>query len=133
MLELYNYNINDSELKELININKEIISLTEYEIKELLDILVYINCNEKQIKNIILCNPFYLSRIKEDVEDLINKLKEYSFNELNLLFESNPLLLNKNDFEIEDYIKNRLKEDISLEKVIEEIENNPFIIDEIEV
>ena len=49
-----------------------------------------------------ICDVFTL---KDDVIDLINKLFEIGVTNINLLFDSNPLLLNKNSYEIDNYIE----------------------------
>lgn len=133
MEELYYYNLNDNDIKEMINLNNEILLLENYEIKEIIDILKNIKCNDKQIRNILICNPFYLSRCKSDIVNLILKLKELGINDLNLFFESNPHFLNKDVFEIEEYINNQVNKKRNILDIINELENNPYVIDEIEV
>ena len=54
------------------------------------------------------------------------KNKEY----LNLLFDSNPELLNKDVFEIEEFINKKKNDGISLEDIVDLIDSNPFVIDE---
>ena len=132
MEELYNYNLNDSDIKEMISINNDILSLSNEEIKNIVELLLKINCNDKQIRNILISNPFYLSRCISDVIDLIKKLMNLGITSLNILFDSNPWLLNKDVFELDDYINQELNNK-TLEEIVDELESNPYIIDEIGV
>lgn len=129
MLELYNIGINELELQTMIETNSEITDLSDEEIKQLIHILKQINCSDKMIKNIIICNPFYLSRIDIDIMKLIHKLTSIGVTHLNILFDTNPDLLNRDDFEIDDFI-NKNKEKYSMEELVDRLESNPYIIGE---
>jgi hypothetical protein len=87
-------------------------------------------CDTLSIRNIIIGNPFFLNRSYMDIYKLLNCLSLYKFTYLNLLFDSNPSFLNKDDFEIREYIEKKESEGKSLEEIVDEIEDNPFIIDE---
>ena len=130
MLELYKIGITDLDLKDILETNPKITDISDEDIHKLINILKQINCNNQTIKNIIISNPFYLTRLDTDIINLINKLTTLGLNTLNLLFDSNPYLLNKDDFEIEDFVNDQL-EKYTLEEIIDIIDNNPFIIDEI--
>jgi len=130
MEELYNYNLNDSDIKEMIYSNPEILYLDKEEIIALVNILIKINCSEKQIRNILLTNPFYLSRCISDIKELIKRFNELNLKTLNILFDTNPWLLNKDVFEIDNYINKKINHGYILEEIILNIDNNPFIIDE---
>lgn len=131
MIELYNFGIDENDLKEMININPDILSLESEEIKEMINILKMIECSERQVKNILYANPFYLSRVKNDILSLCKKLKEIGITDLNLFFDSNPAFLNKDVFEIDDYINSELSKGISIEQIVDNLETNSYIIDEI--
>lgn len=131
MIELYNIGIDEKDLKEMVNINPDILSLDSEEIKEMINILKMVECNERQIKDILYANPFYLSRVKSDVLSLCKKLKEIGITDLNLFFDSNAFFLNKDVFEIDDYINSELSKGISIEEIVDNLESNPYIIDEI--
>lgn len=133
MEELFQWNLNDFDIKEMVSINKDILSLDNEEIRNIVSILKYINCSDSEIRNILIINPNYLSRCYSDVIDLINKLKELKIDDLNELFNNNPHLLNKDAFEIEDYINDEISNDRKLEDIIDELVSNPFIIDEVGV
>jgi len=130
MQEFYNLGITDEDIVFMIEKCNDIVSITEKEVNEKIQMLEFIGCNEKQINNIIITNPNYLNIDNKDVIDLINKLKNLGIKNINLLFDSNPYFLNKDVFEIEDYINDRLEKKECLEDIIEDIENNPYIIEE---
>lgn len=133
MEELFSWNLNDLDIKEMISINKEILSLDNEEIRNIISILKYINCSDSEIRNILVTNPNYLSRCYSDVIELINKFKSLNIDDLNELFNSNPHLLNKDVFEIEDYINSEISNGKKLDDIIDELVSNPFIIDEVGV
>lgn len=133
MEELFSWNLNDLDIKEMISINKDILNLDNEEIRNIISILKYINCSDSEIRNILVTNPNYLSRCYSDVIDLINKFKSLNIDDLNELFNSNPHLLNKDVFEIEDYINNEISNGKKLDDIIDELVSNPFIIDEMGV
>ena len=130
METLYKLGINDNDMKYILEQLPEILETKEQDIEEKIYLLEYIGCNERHIRNIIISNPLYLDRITSDIIKLINKLNNYGFTNLDLLFDSNPFLLNKDAFEIEEYINQRLSKNNSLEDIIDEFETNPYIIDE---
>lgn len=132
MVELFNLGLNDNDIKNMIALCPEIKELTDSEIISNIEILKSINCNERHIRNILICNPFYLNRTIEDISKLINKLIEIGITHVNLLFDSNPYLLNKDDYEIDEYINKLIKNGKTLEEIVDELDSNPFIIDEID-
>ena len=48
-----------------------------------------------------------------------------------LLFDSNPWLLNKDLFEIEEFIEKKQEEGLLLEEIVDLMDSNPYVIDEI--
>jgi len=130
MEELFNCGFNDKDIELMIEINDEILDLSNNEIKEKTDILKSINCDEEQIKNILVSNPLYLNRCNEDILNLIKRLYDLKINSLNLLFDSNPWMLNKDAFEIDDFIYKKQQEGIVLEYIIDMLDSNPYIINE---
>lgn len=128
---LIDLGIDESDLKNILDQCNDIMNLSFEEIKEKIDILSYVGCSVRQIRNIIICNPYYLDRFSDDVLKLISYLKRVGFSNLNFIFDSNPFFLNKDDFEIKDYIDSRLRDNVLLEDIVNDIENNPYIIDEV--
>lgn len=129
MYKLLELGINEQDLKNMINLVPEIINIDEPEIVEKIDILKYIGCNDRHIRHIIISNPNYLDRINTDIIKLIKYLNNIGFSNLNLLFDSNPFFLNYDEFEIKDYINKQIKLGKDISDIIDEIENDPYIID----
>lgn len=127
---LFNLGISDSDLKFMLEQCPCIIDMDDNEINEKISILKYVGCNDRHIKNIIISNPYYLDRMTDDILKLIGYLKQLGFSSINLLFDSNPYLLNKDSFEVRDYVDEKLKKGMTLEDIIDEIDNKPYIIDE---
>ena len=131
MLSLYNLGFTDMEIKNILELCPETKTLTDEEILINIEILKRIKCNDRQIKNIISSNPYYLNRGLEDISGLINKLINIGITNVNLLFDSNPYLLNKDAYEIDEYIKIEQDKGKDIEDIKDELESNPYIIDEI--
>ncbi len=131
MEELYKIGISENTIKNMLELVPSILEISENEVKEKELILEKINCDENQILNIISSNPMYLDRTNEEILKLINKLKLYRFSELNILFDSNPYILNLEVFEIEEYINSRLNNGETLENIIDDLDSNPLLFNEI--
>ena len=131
MKELYNLGISDTTLKCMIEINPEILEMSNNEINDKKDILKRINCTDREILNIISSNALMLSRTNSGLIDLINYLKELGFNNLNILFDSNPYILNLEPFEIKRYIDDKLNDGESVDDVIDELDSNPYLFNEL--
>lgn len=129
MIELYNFGLTDSEIKQIIQVCPNILDLTNEEILNNIELLKNIGCNERQIKNIILCNPFYLDRSLKDMTNLINKLIEIGITNIKLLIDSNPLLLNKDAYEIDKYVNQELNKGYNIEDIIDRLESEASIRD----
>lgn len=132
MIELYNLGLNDNNIKDIVEMFPEIKNLSNDDIANNIKVLRDIDCNNRHIKNILICNPFYLYRSIDDILNLIKKILEIGMTNINLLFDSNPFLLNKDDYEIDDYINKQMSIGKSIEDIVDEIDSNPYIIDEIE-
>ena len=120
---LFNLGFNENEIKNIININNEVMNLNVEEIKALVDILVNVGCKDYHIKNIISANPYYLSRSVTDINNLINKLLSLGITHLETTFDSNPWLLNKDAYEIDEYIRDEQFKGLSLEEIIDNIDS----------
>lgn len=131
MEELFSIGISLTTLSNMLEINPEIKDMSNEEIKEKIELLKLINCTDKQIINIISSNALYLSMTKSDYLKLITHLSKLGFNTLNILFDSNPYILDLSPFEIEHYIDTKQKEGILLEDIIDELESNPYLFSEI--
>lgn len=128
---LFELGISDTDIKNMLELCPEIKDMSDDDVKKKIDILSFIGCNIRHIKNILISNPNYLDRIDNDILNLINYLKEIGVSNIYLLFDSNPYLLNKDKFEIEEYINSKIELGLSMDDVVDEFESNPYIIDEI--
>ena len=131
MIELYNIGISETTIKNMLEINQEIKELPQEKIKEKVVILNSINCDNNQIINIISSNPNYLTKTNEEIINLINFLMNYGLKCLNILFDSNPYILNLEPFEIEEYINNRKINGEKIEDIIDDLDSNPHLFNEI--
>ena len=129
MEEIYNLELEESTLKSMMEIFPGIKDLTNEEVREKIIILQKIGCTDNQIKNIIGSNAMYLDRLNTDIIKLINYLTSKGFSTLNILFDSNPYILNLDSFEIENYINERLKNE-QLEDIVDELEANTELFNE---
>lgn len=130
MEELINLGIDNNELNKIISGINNINLISNDDVKNKINILVRLNASIEEIKNIIICNPSYLNRLDKDILDLINCLSNYGFINLNNLFDSNPLILNLDVYEIDNYINERLKNE-TLEIIVNDLMDNPLIFNEI--
>lgn len=107
----------------------QVMNISVEEINEKINILKYLECDDEQIKNIIVRNPRYLNRLTEDVLETVSYLKKIGLDDLNLLFDTNPYFLNYDVFEIRDYINKQVKLGKDIENIVDEIDSNPYAID----
>ena len=122
LIELGIREIDLNNIKEFIN-NDNI-----EDFNKILELLKSLNCHDYILRNIIVGNPFILERDYDSIKSLIDYMQSKGFKSLNLLFDSYPLFLNKDAFEIEEYINN--KQNKSMEDIIDELESNPTLIEE---
>jgi len=130
MNSLYELGIKESDVNNMIEVCPNILVMFDEEIDEKINILKQIGCQDKHIRNILVCNPWYLDRLDKDVLKLIDTLLKNGFNCIHLLIDSNPFILNLDVFEIEQYIKNKQKEGMELEDIVDQLDANPLLFDE---
>lgn len=131
MEELYSIGISIETIKSMIEINRDIQNMTSSEVIEKIELLKLINCTDQQIINIISSNPLYLNKSKEDYLKLISYLSKLGFNTLNILFDSNPYILDLEQYEIEKYINEKQQEGYTYEEIIDTLEETPYLFSEI--
>ena len=110
---LTRYGFTLEELDCMLESNDDINKLNESDIYEKIDILGKTGCMSKKIKNIFICNPYYLTRNTNDINKLIDKLYEVGLNNLYILFDSNPYILNYNIKDIDEIISGFKKKKIN--------------------
>lgn len=131
MEELFNLGISLTTLSSMYELNPEIKDMSNNDIKEKIAMLKLIKCSDNQIINIISSNSLYLNKTKEEYLELINYLTRLNFNTLNILFDSNPYILNLEPCEIEKYINEKTQSGKELEEIIDELDSNPYLFSEI--
>lgn len=131
MEELYNLGVCENTIKSMVQMNPNIIDITDKEVIDKIEMLKMIKCSDGEIVNIISSNSLYLDRINEEVIILINYLTEKGFSNLNTLFDSNPYILNLEPFEIEEYIDKRIKKGELLENIVADLDSNTYLFNEV--
>ncbi len=104
---LYEIGINNNDIKNICDINKEILELIDEEVEIKVEIQKQLGCDNQIIKNIITTNSNYLLRFDNDILKLVNKLKSLGIAKLDITFDSNPFLLNYDAFEIDQFINKK--------------------------
>ena len=131
MEELFSLGISNNTIKNMIELVPNIKEMSNKDIIDKINILKNINCSDYQITNIISSNPMYLDRTNEEILKLLQKLNNLGFNTLNILFDANTYILNLEPYEIDNYIKNRLEKNETLEDIIDDMDSNPYLFNEL--
>ncbi len=127
MKELYNMGISEQTIKAMVELNPEVADIADEEIKCIEDMLAKVGCSNRQILNIISSNSMFLTRTKDELIKLLDYLTRQGFKTLNILFDSNPYILNLEPFEIKEYIENRVKNGEALDDVVDDMDSNPYL------
>ena len=131
MIELYNIGISEDTINNMLELFPNIRKMKENEIKEKEIILEKIGCTNTQIINIIGSNPEYLTKSNSSIVKLIGKLVDLGFKTLNILFDSNPYILNLEAFEIDNYINKRKLSGEILEDIVDDLDSNTYLFNEV--
>lgn len=111
--------LNEDEFLELLKINPDIKNADEEDIVALISILKSIDLQAEQIRKVIIANPFYLTRTPNDIEKLFEAFKSLDVTYLDSILLNCPWLLDKDSFEIEDYIENKINSGLEMEEAME--------------
>lgn len=122
---LYNLDINENEILDIAEANGEVQDLSEEEMIKYIYVLIDIGCTQKQIHTIITSNPAYFSRDVDDVGTFLRKLKSYDV-DVSLALEANPWLLNKDSFELDDFINEKRSLGIADDKILDNFIHDCF-------
>lgn len=122
---LYNLDLNENEILDIVDANEEVKDLSEEEMLKYIYILIDIGCTQKQIHTIITSNPAYFSRDTEDVGSFLRKLKSYDI-DVSLAVEANPWLLNKDSFELDEFINEKRSLGIADDKILDNFIHDCF-------
>ncbi len=122
---LYNLDLNENEILDIAEANGEVQDLSEEEMIKYIYVLIDIGCTQKQIHTIITSNPAYFSRDVEDVGTFLRKLKSYDI-DVSLAVEANPWLLNKDSFELDEFINEKRSLGIADDKILDNFIHDCF-------
>ena len=122
---LYNLDLNENEILDISEANGEVQDLSEEEMIKYIYVLIDIGCTQKQIHTIITSNPAYFSRDVEDVGTFLRKLKSYDV-DVSLALEANPWLLNKDSFELDEFINEKRSLGIADDKILDNFIHDCF-------
>lgn len=122
---LYNLDLNENEILDIAEANGEVQDLSEEEMLKYIYVLIDIGCTQKQIHTIITSNPAYFSRDIDDVGTFLRKLKSYDV-DVSLALEANPWLLNKDSFELDDFINEKRSLGIADDKILDNFIHDCF-------
>ncbi len=115
---LYNLDLNENEILDIVDANSEVKDLSEEDIIKYIYILIDVGCTQKQIHNIVTSNPFYFSRDINDVGKFLRRLNSLNVSDLADVLDSNPWLLNKDSFELDEFLMKERNTD-SLDEILE--------------
>ena len=124
---LIRYGFTIEEIKNMMDSNISIESVDDKDIYELIDLLGSVGCLNNHIRNIFISNPFYLSRKTTDIKKLIEKFYDLNFNNLYILFDSNPFILNLDCDEIDEIYNTKKNEGLSDDEIIDYFNLNIII------
>lgn len=121
---LINY-FDKAEVIELLNMNPDIETLEKETANFFFETLKGLGYGEEKIKNIVLANPFSITKDSDDLKNLIESLKSLDRDYLHYIFYDNPWLLNKDAFEVEAFLKEKQAIGWDIEDIVEYIFMNP--------
>ena len=127
MDSLIRFGFTIEEITILMDSNEDISYISDNDVKEIINLLKNNNCSNDTIKNIFICNPFSITNSINDTNKLIDKLKELGFNNINLLLDTNPYILNISDKFIEKLYNKKKEEGLSKDEIIDFISYNNVI------
>ena len=103
---------------------QNIINLPDEHISSMINLLEKNKCNKENIKNILICNPFFITKNLVDSKTLIKALKDFGFSNLNLLFDSNPYILNLNSTKLKKLLDELINKNLTKKEIIDYINYN---------
>jgi len=127
MDSLIRFGFSIDEIKNMMDTNIYISTSSDSSIKQLINILEKCKCNDKQIKSILICNPFYLNKDISSVKELIKNLKNMGFKNLNILFCANPYILNLDCNDFQEIVKGLKDKGFTDKKIIDYFNYNLVI------
>ena len=130
MEELFNIGISENTINNMLEINPSIKDMTNNEIITKIALLKKLNCSDNEIINIISSNPLYLNKTNEEIIILTKYLIKLGLATLNILFDSNPYILDLEPFEITNYLNKRIDNGENINDIIDDLDTNPYLFNE---
>ena len=127
MDSLIRFGFTIEEINILMDSNEDISLVSDNDVNEVISLLRNNKCSDNTIKNIFICNPFSITNNINDTTKLIDKLKELNFNNINILLDINPYILNISDKELEKLYNNKKEEGLNKNEIIDFISYNNII------
>ena len=131
MIGLFELGISEETINDMLEVSPEIKDIDKKDILKKVTVLEKLGCSNNQIINIIGSNPEYLTKSDRVILDLISKLIDLGFRNLNILFDANPYILNFESFEIDNYVNKRIEKGELLEDVVDDLDSNPYLFSEV--
>ena len=120
---LIKYGFTIEEFQNMLLDNPDISDITDNSILTIINYLVDNGCSNSQIRNILIANPYILSSDLDEISILIDRFKKL-FDNINLLFDSNPFILNWNLKKLNNFISKMIDSDYSMEYIYDYLLNN---------
>lgn len=120
----------DKEIDVILSKCDDIKYAKKEEVRKIIKILQDNNCNNKIMRKIIMQNPSFLIRKYEKIKEIIDILKEYGIENIELCFIIYPELLNKSAYEIDNFYIKKHQEGYSNEEINDILETEPYLIDD---
>ncbi len=117
------YDLIGEDFKNVLDANPFIEKLDDLEIENNINFLKEVDCSYEQMKNIIIFNPWLFNRSYDELNKLKNKLISIGITNLNITFDTQPLLLNKEIFEIDDFINEQIKKGLEINEIADIIDS----------
>lgn len=117
------YNLLGEDFKNVLDANPFIGKLDDLEIENNINFLKEVDCSYEQMKNIIIFNPWLFNKSYDELKKLKNKLISIGITNLNITFDTQPLLLNKEIFEIDDFINEQIKKGLEINEIADIIDS----------
>lgn len=124
MDSLIRFGFTIEEINILMDTNEDISLVSDNDVNEIIKLFKDNNCSNDTIKNIFICNPFTITNSITDTNKIIDKLKELGFKNINLLFDSNPYILNMSDKLIEKLYNKKKEEGLEKSEIMDFISYN---------
>lgn len=117
------YDLIGEDFKNVLDANPFIEKLDDLEIENNINFLKEVDCSYEQMKNIIIFNPWLFNRSYDELNKLKNKLISIGITNLNITFDTQPLLLNKEIFELDDFINEQIKKGLEINEIADIIDS----------